>query len=333
MAKKIVNTSNTLQINFEKGAKKDSTSSPGFFRFRIIFAAFLFGIGTLLLVAFASNFFVGVADQSELEQGSIDVLNGSDIPVKNFAGLLGAKIAHFFLFRTFGWSSFLLIPLFYLSALKLGFKREVYPLDRLSWQVLFYIIWGSLVAGFLVFQLDLPHSLGGGVGFFINEKLNQLIGYLSVFLILFVGFVFLVIFYQLNPKQVKAVSDLANDTSAGFDEGLSTDFADDFIDEDGPSIHEDNEDLEVFRPIVPPEKVEEISVEETLLPNENEAAAEDDLSFTYKVAVDETPVEEVEDSSLAGQELKANDLVQQFGLYDPTADLPKYVYPTLDILK
>ena len=205
MAKKIVNTSNTLQINFEKGAKKDSDSGPGFFRFRIIFAALLFGIGTLLMVAFASNFFVGVADQSELEQGSIDVLNGSDIPVKNFAGLLGAKIAHFFLFRTFGWSSFLLIPLFYLSALKLGFKREIYPIDRLSWQVLFYIIWGSLVAGFLVFQLDLPHSLGGGVGFFVNEKLNQLLGYLSVILILFVGFVFLVIFYQLNPKSAKEV--------------------------------------------------------------------------------------------------------------------------------
>ena len=211
MAKKIVNTSNTLQIDFEKGAKKDGASGPGFFRFRIIFAAFLFGVGTLLLVAFASNFFVGVADQSELEQGSIDVLNGSDIPVKNFAGLLGAKIAHFFLFRTFGWSSFLLIPLFYLSALKLGFKRELYPFDRLSWQVLFYIIWGSLVACFFVFQLDLPHSLGGGVGFFINEKLNQLIGYLSVFLIMFVGFVFLVIFYQLNPKQVRAVPDLVND--------------------------------------------------------------------------------------------------------------------------
>jgi S-DNA-T family DNA segregation ATPase FtsK/SpoIIIE len=182
--------------------------------------------------------------------------------------------------------------------------------------------------------LDLPHSLGGGVGFFINEKLNQLIGYLSVFLILFVGFVFLVIFYQLNPKQVKVVPDLASNTLEGLDEGLPKDFADDFIDEDGPSIHEDNEDLEVFRPIVPPEKVEEIRVEEEVLaPNENEAAAEDDLSFTYKVAVDETPVEEVEDSSLAGQELKANDLVQQFGLYDPTADLPKYVYPTLDLLK
>lgn len=327
MAKKIVNTSNTLQINFEKGAKKDLDSSSAFFRFQIIFAFFLFGIGTLLLVAFASNFFVGVADQSELEQGSIDVLHGSDIPVKNSAGLLGAKIAHFFLFRTFGWSSFLLIPLFYLSALKLGFKREIYPLDRLSWQVLFYIIWGSLVAGFLVFQLDLPHSLGGGVGFFVNEKLNQLLGYLSVFLILFVGFVFLVVFYQLNPTTAKAVSGLSHaNVSGDLTDELPTGFAADFMDEDGPSIHEDNEDLEVFRPIVPPEKAEEIA-----LPNE--VAAEDDLSFTYKVAVDETSVDEVEDSSLAGQELKANDLVQQFGLYDPTADLPKYVYPTLDLLK
>ena len=43
---------------------------------------------------------------------------------------------------------------------------------------------------------------------------------------------------------------------------MPTEFQDDFIDDDGPSIHEDNEDLEVFRPIVPPEKVEEITLEE-----------------------------------------------------------------------
>ena len=173
MAKKIVNTSNTLQINFDRGEKKARVKGALPYRLRIIMSAFLFGVGTLLLVAFVSNFFMGVADQSEVEQSTLDVIQGSDIPVKNLAGLLGAKIAHFFLFRTFGWSSFLLIPLFYLSALKLGFKREVYPLDRLSWQVLFYIIWGSLIAGFLVFQLDLPHSMGGGVGFFINEKLEK----------------------------------------------------------------------------------------------------------------------------------------------------------------
>jgi len=83
---------------------------------------------------------------------------------------LGAKIAHFFLFRTFGWSSLLLVPLFILSGIKLVFKKEFYPLDRMTWQIIFYIIWGSLFAGFFVYQLDLPHSMGGGVGYFVSEN-------------------------------------------------------------------------------------------------------------------------------------------------------------------
>lgn len=339
MAKKIVNTSNTLQINFDRGEKKAGVKGALPYRLRIIMSAFLFGVGTLLLVAFVSNFFMGVADQSEVEQSTLDVIQGSDIPVKNLAGLLGAKIAHFFLFRTFGWSSFLLVPLFYLSALKLGFKREIYPLDRLSWQVLFFLIWGSLVAGFMVYQMDLPHSFGGGVGFFVNEKLNQLIGYLSIFLIVFVGFVFLVLFYQLNPKAPKVqVAAPAGASVAGQDPlGMEDD---EFVD-DGPAIHEDNEDLEVFRPIVPPLKGEDELIEDEepalaempLVAVDEVSPAVEDLDFTYKVAVDADIPEEEEDTTLAGQEIKANDLVEQFGLYDPTADLPKYQYPTIDLLK
>lgn len=95
MAKKIVNTSNTLQINFDRGEKKARAKGALPYRFRIIASAFLFGVGTLLLVAFLSNFFMGVADQSEVEQSALDVIQGSDIPVKNLAGLLGAKVAHF----------------------------------------------------------------------------------------------------------------------------------------------------------------------------------------------------------------------------------------------
>jgi len=334
MAKKIVNTSNTLQINFDRGEKKARAKGALPYRFRIIASAFLFGVGTLLLVAFLSNFFMGVADQSEVEQSALDVIQGSDIPVKNLAGLLGAKVAHFFLFRTFGWSSILLVPLFYLSALQLGFKREIYPLDRLSWQVLFFLIWGSLVSGFLVYQMDLPHSLGGGVGFFVNEKLNQLIGYLSIFLIVFVGFVFLVLFYQLNPKVAKAVAPMKDLEGTA---GLSELEEDGFMDE-GPVIHEDNEDLEVFRPIVPPLKMEDEGINEAPTKEEPEKSAEElpeleDLDFTFKVAEDADVPEEEDDSSLAGQEIKANDLVKQFGLYDPTAELPKYQYPTIDLLK
>jgi S-DNA-T family DNA segregation ATPase FtsK/SpoIIIE len=329
MAKKISNPTSTLQLNFEQDKPKRKMDGAVLYRFQLIIAAFLFLIGTLLLVSFGSSFFVGVSDQSEVERGVVDTIKGSDIPIKNFAGLLGAKIAHFFLFKTFGWSTLLLIPLFYLSALKVGFKKEIYSLERLSWQVLFYILWFSLLAGFFVFSLDLPHSIGGGVGYFVNEKLYQLLGYLSIFVIGFGGFIFLVLFYQLNPKKAKVVAPVVNEEAVEKEESL-------FIDEDGPAIHVDNDDIEEFRPIVPP-VVEEVATElepEPLpvLAEAVEEKKEDDLDFTYKVADVADEVIEEEPTPVS-REIKANDLVEQFGLYDPTADLPKYQFPTIDLLK
>ncbi len=333
MAKKISNPTSTLQLNFEQDKPKRKMDGAVLYRFQLIVAAFLFLIGTLLLVSFGSSFFVGVSDQSEVERGVVDTIKGSDIPIKNLAGLLGAKIAHFFLFKTFGWSTLLLIPLFYLSALKVGFKKEIYSLERLSWQVLFYILWFSLLAGFFVFSLDLPHSIGGGVGYFVNEKLYQLLGYLSIFVIGFGGFIFLVLFYQLNPKKAKVVAPVVNEEEVEEEESL-------FIDEDGPAIHVDNDDIEEFRPLVPP-VVEEVAPEPETIPEsvpeplpvvEQEEKKEDDLDFTYKVADVADEVIEEEPTPVS-REIKANDLVEQFGLYDPTADLPKYQFPTIDLLK
>jgi len=333
MAKKISNPTSTLQLNFEQDKPKRKMDGAVLYRFQLIIAAFLFLIGTLLLASFGSSFFVGVSDQSEIERGVVETIRGSDIPIKNIAGLLGAKIAHFFLFKTFGWSTLLLIPLFYLSALKVGFKKEIYSLERLSWQVLFYILWISLLSGFFVFSLDLPHSIGGGVGYFVNEKLYQLLGYLSIFVIGFGGFIFLVLFYQLNPKKpVMATPVAAEEEEEEEEESL-------FIDEDGPAIHVDNDDIEEFRPIVPPvveevvavEEEESVEVETAPEPVEEEKK-EDDLDFTYKVADVADEVIEEEPTPVS-REIKANDLVEQFGLYDPTADLPKYQFPTIDLLK
>ncbi|MFZ9144748.1 MAG: DNA translocase FtsK 4TM domain-containing protein [Aquirufa sp.] len=336
MAKKISNPTSTLQLNFEQDKPKRKMDGAVLYRFQLIVAAFLFLIGTLLLVSFGSSFFVGVSDQSEVERGVVDTIKGSDIPIKNLAGLLGAKIAHFFLFKTFGWSTLLLIPLFYLSALKVGFKKEIYSLERLSWQVLFYILWLSLLAGFFVFSLDLPHSIGGGVGYFVNEKLYQLLGYLSIFVIGFGGFIFLVLFYQLNPKKAVVAAPVAAEAEEEEEEESL------FIDEDGPAIHVDNDDIEEFRPIVPP-VVEEVAPEPDTMPEPEpeplpvlaeavEEKKEDDLDFTYKVADVADEVIEEEPTPVS-REIKANDLVEQFGLYDPTADLPKYQFPTIDLLK
>lgn len=345
MAKQITAKPQALQLNFEEEQEKIQQHQLRSDQGKFLFASFLFVLGTLLLMSFGSSIFWGVSDQSEVELGPLELISGSDIPIKNLAGLFGAKVSHFFLFQTFGISSFLLVPLFYLSGLRLGFKKEIIPLGSLTWQVLFYVVWGSLMMGFLVYQFDLPHSLGGGFGYFINEKLQQLIGYLSAFVIAFIGAVFIVIFYQLNPrpkskKKSNPVNALAGDE---MNAPLEFDPEADFLDDD-LTIREDNDDESTFRPHLPPEKnIEDLAVESPVSPsklitNEDVLAVpelestESDLTFTYKVATVADSADETAEE-VSGTEITANDLVAKFGLYDPTADLPKYKFPTLDLLK
>lgn len=348
MAKKITGSASTLSLNFEEESKNKGNQEKNersiALRIRYLIGAFLGLVGMLLLSAFCSSLFHGVADQSEVNQSVVKVIEGSDIPVDNVAGIFGARVAHFFLFKTFGVSSFLLVPLFFLSAIKLCFRREIISLNTLTWQVLFYVPWISSITGYLVYQFDLPHSIGGGFGYFLNEKLQQLIGYLSIFAVLFVGLLFMVLFYQLNPvpKRKAVLAGASGPILAGQE--------DDFDDTDEPIIREDSEDEENFRPHLPPEvskdAVTELTGGEEEVPEavsalepveveelEAEAVPEEDLDFSVTIAEVKDDANGAVVEPLDEVEAKANDLLAQLGPYDPFADLPKYKYPGIELLK
>ncbi|MEY4384177.1 MAG: hypothetical protein RI995_1719 [Bacteroidota bacterium] len=344
MAKKITGSPSTLALNFEQESKGIQESNPNSTsgRIRYLFGAFLGLVGLLLLSSFISSLFSGVADQSEVDQSVLKVIEGSDIPVKNIAGIFGARVAHFFLFKTFGVSSFLLVPLFFLSALKLTSRKEIISLNTLTWQVLFYVPWFSLITGFLVYQFDLPHSIGGGFGYFVNEKLQQTIGFLSIFVSVFVGVIFIILFYQLNPVPKKRIAPVGGPV-VGND-------ADEFEETDEPIIREDSEDEENFRPHLPPELSREESdvdfgiaepindselvIEAVPEPEvEIEAIPEEDLDFSVTVAEEKDDADGAVVEPLDEIESKANDILAQMGPYDPMADLPKYRYPGIDLLK
>lgn len=341
MAKKITGSPSTLSLNFEQESKANQELNPNSNtgRIRYLFGAFLGLVGLLLASAFISSIFHGVSDQSEVDQSVIQVIDGSDIPVKNVAGIFGARVAHFFLFKTFGVSSFLLVPLFFLSALKLTSRREIINLNTLTWQVLFYIPWLSLITGFLVYQFDLPHSIGGGFGYFMNEKLQQLIGYLSIFATIFVGIIFIILFYQLNPVPKRRVASYREQAPA-------TDLEDNFDDSDELIIREDSEDEENFRPHLPPELSKDMQDEvlgvldpieipdiSTEVEPDVEDIPEEDLDFSVTVAEVKDDADGAVVEPLDEIESKANDLLAQLGPYDPLADLPKYRYPGIDLLK
>jgi S-DNA-T family DNA segregation ATPase FtsK/SpoIIIE len=159
---------------------------------------------------------------------------------------------------------------------------------------------------------------------------------LAIFALGFAGLVFLILFYQWNPSKPK-VQTAASGGALPVDEFAEEEAL--FDDDDDSPVHVDNEDLETYRPLVPPVKVDDV---EDVLPADlpiveeqiAEAALEevDETPFTFKVADEDDAAVEVEETQPTTT-VQANDLVAQFGLYDPTADLPKYVYPTLDLLK
>lgn len=332
-------------VSFDFNIKKILQSEQLHFVLGILFIL----VGVFMFFSFSSHLFTGDADQSEVEdtyQSSIEPLKKQP---KNPFGLYGAKLAYLLLFRLFGWSSFFLVPILMIAGYKLSFKKEILPLEKLTWQALFYMIWTSTFLGFFVYMLEAEEhwsSLCGGVGYFINEYLYGLIGWASFFVIVFVLIVFVVYYYKVDTSTFateETEEDIATTNEEETEnnniaeaknikrvrenfETLSTEAE---IEEEEIIDREDNIDEANIRPYLPP-------IVDTPLPVTKNNATKGPVALTIENS-EEIPeiIEDIEDESplLEINESANDELVRRFGLYDPMLDLPHYKYPTLDLMK
>jgi S-DNA-T family DNA segregation ATPase FtsK/SpoIIIE len=332
-------------------------------QFKFIAGILFMLVAVFMFFAFASHLFTGEADQSEVEV----VPPTGDITKKhpqNPFGLYGAKLAHLLMFRLFGWASFLLIPILLGAGYKLAFKKEVFPLEKLTWQALFYMFWLSAFLGFFVFMLDAQNnwsSFCGGFGFYLNDYLYGIIGWASILVILFVLVVFVVYYYgvdsfntlaerlsgpltddgdtqtnipQTNIDEEESTQNIANARNIQrVREDLQTtsnDLQDDLV-----ISREDNHDEENIRPYLPPIVTEtplrtEPRVVEKPIPKPVNEPLELIINEVKSLEIIE---EEEEVIKVDTTDATGNELVQKFGLYDPMLDLPHYKFPTLDLMK
>lgn len=147
-----------------------------------------FSIGILLLVfaffllfAFASYIYSGRHDFDILENPiDTDIVNPVDAPVfMNVCGSLGAKVAYFFLDKTFGLASFI-IPVFLVM---LGMRlMRVYKVRIVRWFILLslLLVWTSVflaaMAGMMPVFDESFINPGGNHGKFVANWLTSLIG-------------------------------------------------------------------------------------------------------------------------------------------------------------
>ncbi|WP_437921900.1 DNA translocase FtsK 4TM domain-containing protein [Sphingobacterium sp. LRF_L2] len=292
-----------------------------------------------------------------------------DLPVvENKLGKLGALLANQFIYEWFGIASFLFSLMAFIIGYKFLYKKSLLPVWKTITYALLGIVFLSITLGFLQdFLTDSPHILEGKFGYWTNQLLKAQIGSTgTAALLVFAYLTVLIIVYNLDLKwswTSKSVSkeqpeeDLEEEED-NYDHFIKTTNSSNLNRPNVPSHanREEQEDFEAIpvhkSPIVENKRIED------LVPSDDAIALElddeeQDTDFNIPLSTSsheitlsvESPtsipsqIEEPKELELSVSKvieekaITADDLVAQFGEYDPKLDLSGYQYPTLDLLK
>lgn len=336
-------------INFSEGQRK-ALKILGIF---LLFASFV------MAVSFVSYLFTWKQDQSYITETnggwstlfrSMDEMadETSELPViENKLGKLGALLANQFIYEWFGIASFLFTFLLFIVGYKFLYRKSLLPV----WKTIIYsataIIYISVTLGFLQdFLTDSPHILEGKFGYWTNQLLKIQIGSTGIAaLLVFAYLAILILIYNLDLKWTwsskKTEEDKEEENEDNFEAFANTlnpvSNVSRNVVSSPPAVEEEQELLD-----------EELVLQTPVTLNisgENSQDNQREITFTVdtpvvmdepvpneKASSPENPVLSVE-KVVEEKAITANDLVAEFGEYDPKLDLSGYQYPTLDLLK
>jgi DNA segregation ATPase FtsK/SpoIIIE, S-DNA-T family len=284
-------------------------------RVKVALGLLITGSSLFLFLAFVSYFFTWKADQS-FEWSAL--FSGAEIQVENWSGKAGAWMAALFMNRWFGIASFGFPFLLFIGGIRLMGVRML-PLRKTVRITLIALVLLSVTLGYL--SGSRPEYLGSGPGgahgWLVSQWLNALLGIAGTGILLLVAnctFIFFTI-----PGSHLLVTRLIQrkprvNEMPGPDEDLEV--KEDLIKEvEGETVSL------VFEKPVPVERpqVRDTRMEVKNAPGE---AVEENIEL---IVDDVEPDDEVEENLVEDHSGLANP-------YDPKADLPRYQFPSLNLL-
>lgn len=353
--------SNTFRKKSENGKKAPSEPRKPLFTFgkidtrqlSLTFGIILISISIFLFIAFVSYLLNGPQDQSLVMNNPDQEIRESARESKNWVGYLGAQAANWMIYRWFGVAAFLFPPFLFLLGFKWTFKFSLISLTRYSVFALFFTAWLGLLTGYAVILVE-GYSywsfLSGGLGYELAKLSHDFLGMGTFILIAGAFLIFVVLFFgiqQLNwfsPKE-KSEEDLSLESK---EKGISPNpFATPDLEEEleqEEDILDDGSEWEVKTG--PIDLSEDENSKPTLATNSPELSfsfPEDELEEEDIFDVPQVNLLEegntsrsVKDGNFTVQKApeleKTAEEVENLDPYDPTLDLPRYKYPTLDLL-
>ena len=272
-------------------------------RREVMAGSFLILVGFLLIVSFVSYFFNWQSDQS-----TIDGFFDKNIQSKNILNKIGAITAHFFIYRLFGLSAFILPSLLTYSGFLLFFNLSKEK-EVIHW--IWALCYMTCLMIFLGFYNDSSPLLSGLVGFEINDFFCTYLGSTGLISILvFTIIIILVVQWKLTPEKV-----------IQFFNRL---FVREKLIEEIPLENSLNMEVESF-------------TSESIKKSENELSInidDSDSKIDYSESEEslEMEVEDVIEEESLDDNLSQS-LLEKQGFFDPKLELSKYSFPSHDLLK
>ena len=298
-------------FSFIKNKQKKELSSSK----RLFIGSALIITAIFLFSSFVSYIFTGEIDQSSLN----NFFDKNEIN-SNILGKLGARISEFFIYRGFGISSIILSFLIFLSALHILLDIKNKNLLK-NWAWGFYLIFYFSI---IFASINADSVFSGVIGFEINKLLDTYISNLGIiFLIIFMTLIYFTFRLKIGVDDFKKIRNFFKQ------------FKKNNIDESS-----DNEDEEIY---------DEIEKNES---NDNNDFSENQINEVISTNLESTELNtekiEIEDKKIADDldiqvekiieekseiDNLSDELVDNFGKFDPTLELSKFQFPKLKLLK
>lgn len=315
---------------------------------------FLLLLAIYFMVAFSSYLFTWEEDQSyvvDVNGGWSNLLKTSEElksngvlnpDIQNWAGKLGALLSHQFIYEWFGVASFIFVFVFIVLGYRFLFKVKLFSISKTLGYSFFLLIFTSLTFAYIHhFITEYPHFFEGEFGFYLNQLLQAQIGGAGVAgLLIFAGLSTLIIAYNIDfklpEKKDKDIRVEHEDTPLNEEQEADEDYL------SGPvefPLNRRTNPLKVGEQLVQPRETEFEIPQKSEKNNEIQKPSLSNLDLETIIPSEPKTIDEMDDSGPeliiedTDDEVKAKELVEQFGTYDPTLDLSSYKNPTLELLE
>ncbi|GAA3975870.1 FtsK/SpoIIIE family DNA translocase [Mucilaginibacter dorajii] len=352
------------KVDKERGIKKALPKMPRFDmengRAAKIAGLFSLLLSVYFLIAFTSYLFTWQEDQSYISQTNGGWHNlatgqtmheiadaGTPVIAQNWLGKFGALLSNQFIYEWFGVASFIFIFIFFVLGYRLLFKVRLFSMVKTLAYSIFCIVFLSTAIGYFhAFITDYPHFLEGGFGYWCNRLLDAQVGPAGTGgLLVFLALAVLVIAYNIDfkipsrkekPVNAMAVDEVTPEPVELIDEE-DIDIPVEWPRGNGNRVKDTlaaqvnavkPEPVQQQPPMVQTPTYHEPIVLTPTTTARHEPEEEDEIPLTIDVnrPMPELAVEKADD-------VKAQELVNKFGIYDHRLDLASYKFPHLDLLE